>query len=182
MMATGARPTPYRARGTGSPRPEGSPMTDRSSQAPKATAGPAWGAPLQAAERALEQDDPSGAVRAWEQAHLAAVESLSWEGLIAAGDLYLRIGRRTGTLPAADATARRAFFAALYRACRENSFDGVLRAAGAFADLGDREVVDECLGLAELLVDGDERRQRLDDLARRARPARGAAAGGTARR
>ncbi|HZS32396.1 MAG TPA: hypothetical protein VFC42_03355 [Methylomirabilota bacterium] len=156
-------------------------MMDHRPHPAKAASGPPWRAPLQAAERALEQDDASGAVRAWEQAHLAAVESLSWEGLIAAGDLYLRIGRRTGTLPAADATARRAYFAALYRACRENSFDGVLRAADAFADLGDRDVVDECLGLAELLADGDERRQRLHDVARRTGPAPDAAATGAAR-
>jgi hypothetical protein len=122
---------------------------------------PTWSTHLKAAERALGRQDGAGALRAWEHAHLAAVESLSWEGLIAAGHAYLRIGRTVSPLQGAEATARRAYFAALYRACRDNSFDGVLRAADAFAELGDRDVVDECLGLAELLADGEEPRRRL---------------------
>jgi hypothetical protein len=37
------------------------------------------------------------------------------------------------------------------------------RAAEAFDDLGDREVVEECLGLAELQVDGEQTRRRVVD-------------------
>ena len=113
-------------------------------------------------DRALGQRDVDGARRAWESAHLAAVESLSWEGLIAAGQASppdRRRHRRRRT--AAEPAARRAYFAALYRACRENSFEGILRAAEAFDDLGDREVVEECLGLAELQVDGEQTRRRV---------------------
>jgi hypothetical protein len=121
-------------------------------------------------ERALAKGDVDAALRAWEQAHLTAVESLSWEGLIAAGQAYLRLGRAARSPQAAEATARRAFFAALYRACRENSFDGVLRAAEAFAALGDGEVADECLGLAELLADGVEARRRLRAFVARLQP------------
>jgi hypothetical protein len=135
---------------------------------PKDTALTAsWSRHLQAVDHALGQGDVAGARRAWENAHLAAVESLSWQGLIATGRAWLRIGGASTARPAAEPTARRAYFAALYRACRENSFDGILRAAEAFADLGDREVVEECLGLAELQVDGEEARRRLSAVVRR---------------
>ena len=122
---------------------------------------PAWNAHLRAAERALGQNDVDGARQAWENAHLAAVESFSWEGLIATGQACLRIGRATGGRSSAEPAARRAYFAALYRACRANSFDGILCAAEAFADLGDREVVEECLGLAELQGEGEVTRLRV---------------------
>ncbi len=128
-----------------------------------------WSGHLQSVDRALGLRDLDGAKRAWESAHLAAVESLSWEGLIATGHAWLRIGGATGARHTAEATARRAFFAALYRACRENSFDGILHAAEAFHDLGDREVVEECLGLAELQVDGEPTRKRLSTLESRLR-------------
>jgi hypothetical protein len=128
-----------------------------------------WSGHLRNVERALGQRDVDGARRAWENAHLAAVESLSWEGLIATGHACLRIGGAAGARPPAEATARRAYFAALYRACRENSFDGILSAAEAFDGLGDQEVVEECLGLAELHVDGEPTRQRLSTLASRLR-------------
>jgi hypothetical protein len=71
-------------------------------------------------------------------------------------------GRRASASAApSEPAARRAYFAALYRACRENSFEGILRTAEAFANLGDREVVEECAGLAELQVDGEQRRRRV---------------------
>jgi hypothetical protein len=44
---------------------------------------------------------------------------------------------------------------ALCRARRDGSFDGVLRVAEAFAALGDHEVVDQCLRIAERLARDD---------------------------
>jgi hypothetical protein len=120
-----------------------------------------WREHLRAVDRALDKQDVDGARRAWESAHLAAVENLSWEGLLAAGEACLRIGSAVGGRATAEPAARRAYFAALYRACRENSFEGILRTAEAFANLGDREVVEECAGLAELQVDGEQRRRRV---------------------
>ena len=122
-----------------------------------------WRGHLRSVDRALGQRDVDEARRAWKDAHLAAVESFSWEGLIATGQASLRIGDATEGRPLAEPAARRAFFAALYRACRENSVEGILRAAEAFDDLGDREVVEECLGLAELQVDGEQTRRRVAD-------------------
>ena len=137
----------------------------------------AWSGHLRNVDRALDRRDLDGARRAWENAHLAAVESLSWEGLFATGHACLRIGGATGARGPAEPTARRAYFAALYRACRENSFDGILRAAEAFADLGDREVVEECLGLAKLQADGDETRAQLASLVLRLGSAKARTAG-----
>jgi hypothetical protein len=148
-------------------RPEGTRLGERAMDAPGPMRTATWTRHLRAVDHALGASDVPGAQRAWEQAHLAAVESLSWEGLIATGHACLRIGRAAGAGAAAEPTARRAYFAALYRACRENSFDGILRAAEAFADLGDGEVVEECLGLAELQVDGEDTRQRLSTLVQR---------------
>ena len=120
-----------------------------------------WRDHLRVMDRALGNHDVDGARRAWESAHLAAVDSLSWEGLLAAGEACLRIGGAIDGRASAEPTARRVFFAALYRACRENSFDGILRTAEAFANLGDREVVEECAGLVELQVDSEQRRRRV---------------------
>jgi hypothetical protein len=120
-----------------------------------------WRGYLRSVDRALGQRDVEQARHAWENAHTAAVESSSWEGLIAAGQACLRIGGAVGARPSAEPEARRAYFAALYRACRENSFEGILRTAEAFADLGDRDVVEECLGLVELEQTGTEVRRRV---------------------
>lgn len=120
-----------------------------------------WATHVRAAYDALAQGHVEAATRAWDEAHLAAVGSTRWEGLIEVGDAHLRIGEVSGRRHAAEATARKAYFAALYRACHRDSFDGVLRAAAAFADLGDREVVEECVGLAELLATDDDARARV---------------------
>jgi hypothetical protein len=120
-----------------------------------------WSGYFRAVDCTLGQSDVNGTRRVWENAHLAADEGLGWEALIEAGRACLRLDGATGGPPAAQPAARRAYFAALYRACRENSFEGILSTAEAFADLGDREVVEECLGLAELRADGAETRRHV---------------------
>ena len=142
--------------------------------------GAAWRGHLRVVDRALGQRDIDEAQRAWESAHLAAVESPSWEGLIATGEASLRIGAVTSGRTAAELSARRAYFAALYRACRANSFEGILRAAEAFDALGDREVVEECLGLAELQADGERTRRQVMALVGRLGTRPGAASGNAA--
>ena len=57
-----------------------------------------------------------------------------------------------GFRSAAEATARRAYLAGLFRARKLAALDGVLRTAKAFAALGDREVVEQCLRIAESLA------------------------------
>ena len=126
-----------------------------------------WSVPIQATYQALVRRDVQAARRAWEEAHLAAVGSARWDGLIEVGDAYLRIGLAAGSREAAEATARKAYFAALFRACQKESFDGILRTAEAFAALGDRQVVEECTGLAELLAPDDDARGRVRGLVAR---------------
>ena len=129
-----------------------------------------WVVHIRAADDALARKDVKTAVAAWDEAHLAAGGSWRWEGLIEVGDAYLRIGEATGYRAAAEATARRVYFAALYRACRKDSFHGVLRAAEAFADLGDQQAVEECLGVADIMAADDDARVRVQALvARQAR-------------
>lgn len=120
-----------------------------------------WAEPIRMAREALARQNVGAAVRAWEAAHLAAVGSARWEGLVDVGDTYLRIGDASGARQSAESTARRAYFAALFRACQQDSFEGVLRVAAAFADLGDRQVVEECAGLADLLAADDRDQARL---------------------
>jgi hypothetical protein len=83
----------------------------------------------------------------------------SWQILVQAGDA----ARVRGDAPA----ARRAYLGALFRARGERSTVGVLRAAEGFKALGDREVVEQALGMAADLGSeaGDDaaRRQALRD-------------------
>jgi hypothetical protein len=122
--------------------------------------GAPWAAAIQAVDTALDRQDVQAARRGWDDAHLAALDTWGWEGLLEVGEAYLRIGSAAGSREAAAVTARRVYFAALFRACQEDSFDGILRAAEAFGQLGDRPVVEECVGLAQLLAPDDERRAR----------------------
>jgi hypothetical protein len=143
-------------------RPAGeSSAPEARSAAQHSAIGAVWRGYLRVVDQALGQRDIDQAQRAWESAHLAAVESPSWEGLIATGEASLRIGDATSGRTTAEHSARRAYFAALYRACRANSLEGILRAAEAFEALGDREVVEECLGLVEFQADGEQTRRQV---------------------
>jgi hypothetical protein len=141
-------------------------MIERTTEAQGVTLGAAWGGSLRRGERGFDPHDMGGG-RPWQRGPSAVVENLSWEDLIAIGDARLRTGGAAGAGPSAEPAARRVYFAALYRACREESLEGILRAAEAFAELGDGEVVDECLGLAELKADGEDARRRLSILVQR---------------
>jgi hypothetical protein len=123
-----------------------------------------WSCYLRAMDRALAHHDPRSAIQAWDEAHLAAMSDGHWQGLIEVGRAYLRIGEASGSRRAAEATARKAYFAALFRACQKESFDGIVGTTEAFAALGDRQVVEECVALAELMADGAARRARVRDL------------------
>jgi hypothetical protein len=110
-----------------------------------------WRAHLQAADRALAEHDVSAAVRAWHDAYGAALASRGWEGMLAAGDAFLRIGAASGTPSASRPKARQAYLTALVRARHDASAEGVRQTAGAFAALGDRAVAAQCLRVADEL-------------------------------
>jgi hypothetical protein len=111
-----------------------------------------WTNPIERVDGALARKQYSVAVRAWQEAHSAAVAAPGWEGLLAAGQAYRRIGEATGFRKSADAKARELYMTALTRARRESSVAGVLRVAEAFHGLGDRDVALQCARIAERLA------------------------------
>lgn len=111
-----------------------------------------WAAHIREMDAALANRNLNAAEQAWNDAYLAAAGSQLWQGMVEVGDASLRIGRAAGVRKAAEATARRAYLAALFRARQLASLDGVLRTAAAFRALGDREIVEQCLRIAEGLT------------------------------
>jgi hypothetical protein len=111
-----------------------------------------WTVHLRQVDDALARRDVGAAERAWRDAYAAAVASRRWEGMIEVGDVARRIGEVTGARATADARARRAYRPALFQARQLKSLDGVLRTAEAFSSLGDRQVVAQCLRIAERLA------------------------------
>jgi len=111
-----------------------------------------WTAYLDEVEMALAAGDRARAMRAWGDAQAAALASRRWEPLLDVGDASLRVGDGTGSPARARVSARHAYRAALFRARAQRSVDGVLRAADAFARLGDRDVTEGALHAARKLA------------------------------
>jgi len=108
-----------------------------------------WAADLAALDASLARQDVSAAAQRWQAGHAAALASRRWEGLVAMGDAARRLGAASGARQVVgDARARTLYLGALFRARQQGAVAGVLRAAEAFADLGDREVVAQSLRLA----------------------------------
>jgi hypothetical protein len=116
-----------------------------------------WKAHVVAVDRALAQHDVSAAVGAWHDAYGAALASRGWEGMIAVGDAFLRIGAEAGTPRGSRPNARQAYLNALIRAHRDGSPDGMRRTAEAFEALGDHAVATQCLRVAGELAAGRKR-------------------------
>jgi len=111
-----------------------------------------WSSHIRAVDAALAKKNVNSAMRAWLRAHDAALASRRWEGLMDVGDAALRIGEVAGLPRALEARARWIYLAALLLARERASLDGVLRTAEAFAARGEREVVNQCVGVAEQLA------------------------------
>jgi hypothetical protein len=129
-----------------------------------------WRSYLAIVEQEIAQGHIDVAVRVWQDAYGAALESQSWQSMIAVGDAFMAIGRASGSVLGARLNAREAYLAALIRARRDRSVDGVLRSAAAFRGLGDGAVAEQCLHIAAQLAAGDEPAQRRVQEARRAAP------------
>jgi hypothetical protein len=108
----------------------------------------AWKTQLQRVDDTLARNDLAGAEMLWREAYAAALKSRHWEGMVAVGDAYRRLGERGGFRKTSEAKARETYLAALFRARNQGSLEGVLRAAQGFADLGDHEVVEQCISVA----------------------------------
>lgn len=108
-----------------------------------------WRLLLEAADEALESGSIGEARIAWQEVYREAVKAKSaWEPMIAAADLALRLGETAGQHEAALPVAREMYLAAFFRAQRQGSAEGMLRASEAFARLGDGSVAEMTLGAA----------------------------------
>jgi hypothetical protein len=116
---------------------------------PNAVASNAWTRPLEQADAALERGDIAAATAAWREAYAAAIRSAGWEGMLAVGDAARRQSLSASTRGDSLARARQSYLTALFRARHERSLDGVLQAAIAFGELGDRDVLAQALRIAE---------------------------------
>lgn len=114
--------------------------------------GALWSVDIRAIDDALARMDMGAAERAWGSAYRDAIAGRSWEGRLAVGDASLRMGEAVGARSAAAARARTNYMAALLLARERGSLDGVLRAAEAFAALGDREAAERGLAIAGRLA------------------------------
>jgi hypothetical protein len=124
-------------------------MERLAAEAPHAVAPHAWTTALERADAAMAVGDATGALSAWRDAHAAALRSGQWEGMIAVGDASRRLTVSAGSQREGVARARQAYLTALFRARREHSVEGSLRAAVAFGELGDRHVLAQALRSAE---------------------------------
>ena len=135
---------------------------------PRVPATSSWTTPLARSEEALRDGDLGQALAWWREAHAVALRSRQWEGMIEVGDAARRLGTQPGVRSNADTMARRAYLTALLRARRHGSLEGMLRAAVAFGELGDRDVVAHAVRLAERRAGGDaEARGRVRTVADR---------------
>jgi hypothetical protein len=103
---------------------------------PAGTQEPPWAPYLRGVDEALARGDAGAAERVWRDAYAEAHARRDWEGLIAAGDAWLRIGEARGSRQAAEEKARTIYRLALVRAANQRSPRGAFRAAEAFARLG----------------------------------------------
>ena len=118
-----------------------------------------WRDYIRAMDAALAEMNATAAVRAWRNAYAAALGTPGWRGLVEVAAASLRIGAIAGFGKASEARARETYWTALFRARQQGSLDGVLEAAEAFGALGDRQMAEQCLrvaeGLAALNTDAD---------------------------
>ena len=119
-----------------------------------------WRAYLDGFEKERAQGRREVAVRILYDAYGAALESRSWESMIAVGDAFMSVGRAPGNGAGARMNARQAYLSALIRARRSASVDGALRVAAEFEEIDDGDVVEQCLYVAALLAAGDAEAQR----------------------
>ena len=101
---------------------------------------------------AVQRGDLAAARAAWHDAYRSLRRTRDWQSMAALGDTALGIAGASGARQQWEADARQAYLGALFRARAEASLDGALRATDAFATLGDRDVAEEGLRIAESIA------------------------------
>ena len=80
------------------------------------------------------------------------IDEPGWQPIVRVAEAARRIGAIPGFARAAEARARETYWIALFRAHREGSLAGVLQTAEGFGALGDRNMVEQCIRIAEGLA------------------------------
>ena len=134
-----------------------------------------WTLRLREAEAALATGRPQLTLIQLRAAYRAALRTGRWDAMVEVGDVARRAAQGTPAPAPAVPTASRAYLAALALARDQRSLDGVLRVGQGFAALGDREMVEYCIGLAGGFADraGAEGVVRVQAFADRYREVRG---------
>ncbi len=100
-----------------------------------------WKRHLERAESAASRGDVASALKALDQAYLAALDTGRWEGVVEYADAMLHLRERARLGGGTAAKAREAYLIALWRARDAGSVEGMLRSAEGFARLGDFEAL-----------------------------------------
>jgi len=114
--------------------------------------GETWRQHLREMEDAIVTGQAAAAVRAWHRAHAAVIDQPGWQPIVRVAEAARNIGAIPGFARAAEARARETYWIALFRAHREGSLAGVLETAEGFGVLGDRNMVEQCIRIAEGLA------------------------------
>jgi hypothetical protein len=112
-----------------------------------------WMRRVREVDAALADNDVAVAMPRLRLAYLAAFRSDRWEPLAGVGDVARRVSAVAGAPGPALMMARRAYLTGLARASEQRSVEGVLRLAEGFVALGDREMVEHCVGVATRIAE-----------------------------
>ncbi len=121
---------------------------------------------LREADASLAAGDGQTALVRLRAAHRAALRTERWDAMTEVGDAARRASAMAAPPGRAMAMASRAYLAGLARAREQRSLDGVLRIAEGFAALGDREMVEYCIGVATRLAEADREAERVTRVTR----------------
>ena len=111
-----------------------------------------WTGHIQAMDQALADGDPGDSIRAWRQAYSTALGHPGWLGLLVVATASLRLAAFPSLARNAQERAREGYWLVFFRARQQRSLEGVLRAADAFAELGDLTTAEQCRRVAEALT------------------------------
>lgn len=131
----------------------GAALQHAADRVPGSGSQPPWDANLAEVDRAISRGDLRSAASAWREAYARARASQRWDGMLAVGDAYLRIGTAAGDVQASVPKARETYLIALFRARRAGAVDGMVRSAGAFEAMGDHDLAARAVRMAEGLAE-----------------------------
>lgn len=112
-----------------------------------------WMRRVSEVDAALADNDVAAAMPRLRDAYRAALRSARWEAMAEVGDVARRASAVAVAPGSALVTARRAYLTGLARASQQRSVEGVLRFAEGFVALGDREMVEHCIGVATRIAE-----------------------------